>query len=68
MAESRGRGDARTTRGRSGQQSGSGRPGTTGGSARPAPKKGDIPAKGTRQAGAPRRGQPAKGEGMEPKP
>jgi hypothetical protein len=67
MAESRGRGDARTTRGRSGQQAGSSRPDTTGGSARPAPKKGDMPAEGTRQAGAPKRGQPAKGEGTERK-
>lgn len=67
MAQSRGRGDERSVRGTGGQQGGSKRPRNVSGRARPAPKKGDIPEKGTRVAGAPKRGQPAKGGGMEAK-
>lgn len=60
MAEARGRGDNRVARSTQGQQSGSKRPrhGTTG-EASPAPKKGDMPVKGTRAASPPK-GTPSK--------
>jgi hypothetical protein len=67
MAEQRGHGDERATKSAQGQQSGSKRPRGDGGSDRPAPKKGDMPPKGTRQPGAAKRSQPSKGGGMEPK-
>jgi hypothetical protein len=43
-----------------GQQSGSKRPETLMGSARPAPKKGDVPAKGTRRPGVSKKTRPEK--------
>jgi hypothetical protein len=43
-----------------GQQSGSKRPETLMGSARPAPKKGEIPPKGTREPGASKKTRPEK--------
>jgi hypothetical protein len=67
MAESRGHGDERTSKGRTGQQAGSNRPNLPNGAARPAPKKGDMPPKGTREAAATKRGQPAKAGGQERK-
>jgi hypothetical protein len=67
MAESRGHGDERTVKSAQGQQAGSKRPRGDGGSDRPAPKKGDMPPKGTREAAAPKQGKPAKAGGMERK-
>jgi hypothetical protein len=59
MAEARGRGDNRAARSTQGQQSGSKRPRATTGSASDAPKKGDVPPKGTRAGSAPK-GTPSK--------
>lgn len=67
MARSRGVGDERMGRGQTGQQSGSSRPQRNAGAARPAPKKGDLPPKGTARMGAAQRSQPSKGGGMERK-
>jgi hypothetical protein len=43
-----------------GQQSGSKRPQTLMGSARPAPKKAEVPPKGTREPGAQKKTRPEK--------
>jgi hypothetical protein len=43
-----------------GQQSGSKRPETLMGAARPAPKKGEVPPKGTRRPGAAKKTRPEK--------
>jgi hypothetical protein len=59
MAESRGHGDARTRRSNQGQQAGSKRPADPSGSARPAPKKGDMPAKGTKREGVSKKTRPS---------
>jgi hypothetical protein len=53
---------------RSGQQSGSKRPAVRTGAARKAPKKGDVPPKGTARPGAARKNRPAKGRGMKKAP
>lgn len=67
MAEARGQGDSRATRSAQGQQSGSKRPRATTGSASDAPKKGDMPPKGTRAASPPKGTPEKKGTGRGPK-
>jgi hypothetical protein len=53
---------------RSGQQSGSNRPAVRTGAAKRAPKRGDVPPKGTARAGAAPKMRPAKGRGMSRAP
>jgi hypothetical protein len=53
---------------RSGQQSGSKRPAVRSGAAKLAPKRGDVPPKGTRRQGAAPKMRPSKGRGMRRAP